>query len=41
MGFTKPLQTWQMKHGINTEIHAKEKHRQVVRKSLKNIKVKE
>ena len=30
-----------MKHGINTEIHAKEKHRQVVKKSLKNIKVKE
>ena len=30
-----------MKHGINTEIHAKEKHKQLVKKSHKNVKVKE
>ena len=30
-----------MKHGINIEIHAKEKYQQLVKKSHKNVKVKE
>ena len=29
-----------MKHGISTEIHAKEKSKQLVKKSQKNVKVK-
>ena len=41
MGYIKPPQTWQMKHGINTEIHANEKYKQLVKKSHKNVKVKE
>ena len=41
MGYTKPPQTWRMKHGINIEIHAKEKYQQLVKKSHKNVKVKE
>ena len=41
MGYTKPPQTWQMKHGNKTDIHAKEKYKQLVKKSHKNVKVKE
>ena len=41
MGYTKPHQTWQIKHGINTEIHSKEKSKQLVKKSCKNVKAKE
>ena len=41
MWYTKPPQTRHMKHGINTEIHAKEKYKQLVKKSHKNVKVKE
>ena len=39
MGYTKPPQTWQMKHGSNTEIYAKGKYKQLVTKSHKNVKV--
>ena len=41
MGYIKPSQTSQMKHVINTEIHAKEKYKQLVKKSHKNVKIKE
>ena len=41
MGYIKPPQTWQMKHCINTEIHAKEKCKHLVKKLHKNVKVKE
>ena len=41
MGYTKPPQTWRMKHGINIEIQAKEKYQQLVKKSHKNVKVNE
>ena len=30
-----------MKHGINTEVHAKEKYKQLIKKSQKNVKAKE
>ena len=30
-----------MKHGINTEIHVKEKYKQLIKKSHNNVKVKE
>ena len=41
MGYTKAPQTWQMKPGINTTIEAKAKYKQLVKKSHKNLNVKE
>ena len=41
MRYTKPSQTWQIKYGFNTKIHAKEKYKQLVKKSHKNVKVEE
>ena len=41
MRYTKPFQTWQTKHRFNTKIHAKEKYKQLVKKSHKNVRVEE
>ena len=35
MGYEKSATTWQMKHGINTEIHAKTKYKSLTKKSHK------
>ena len=35
MGYTTPPQTWQMKHGINSEPHAKQKFKQFFKDSPK------
>ena len=32
MGYEKPVVTWQMKHGINTEIHVKHKYKSLARR---------
>ena len=37
MGYEKPVVTWQMKHGINTEIHAKHKYKSLTRRFHKNM----
>ena len=37
MSFKKPVVTWQMKHGINMEIHAKHKYKSLTRKFHKNM----
>ncbi|XP_047130217.2 uncharacterized protein LOC124810062 [Hydra vulgaris] len=38
MGYDTVNPTWQMKHGINNEFHAKAKFKQIFRKSHKNCK---
>ena len=37
MGYEKPVVTWQMKHDINTEIHAKHKYKSLTRRFHKNM----
>ena len=37
MGYEKPVVTWLMKHGINTEIHAKHKYKSLTRRFHKNM----
>ena len=37
MGYEKPLDTWQMKHGINTEMHAKHKYMSLTRRFHNNM----
>ena len=37
MGYEKSATTWQMKHGINTEIHAKTKYKSLTKKSHKGM----
>ena len=37
LGYTDEIQTWQMKHGISNEIHAKEKYKLISQKNHKNI----
>ena len=37
MGYEKSATTWQMNHGINTEIHAKTKYKSLTKKSHKGI----
>ena len=37
MGYEKPVVTWQMNHGINTEIHAKHKYKSLTRRFHKNM----
>ena len=37
MGYEKPVVIWQMKHGINTEIHAKHKYKSLTRRFHKDL----
>ena len=37
MGYEKPVVIWQMKHGINTKIHAKHKYKSLTRRFHKNM----
>ena len=37
MGYEKPVVTWQMRHGINTEIHAKQIYKSLTRRFHKNM----
>ena len=37
MGYEKPVVTWKMKHGVNTEIHAKHKYKSLTRRFHKNM----
>ena len=37
MGYKKPVVTWQMKHGVNTEIHAKHKYKSLSKRFHKNM----
>ena len=37
MGYEEPVVTWQMKHGINTEIQAKHKYKSLTRRFHKNM----
>ena len=37
MGYEKPVVTWLMKHGINTEIRAKHKYKSLTRRFHKNM----
>ena len=39
MGYTTPPQTWKMKHGINSEPHAKQKFKQFFKKTRQNPEV--
>ena len=39
MGYTTPPQTWQMKHGINSEPHAKQKFKPFFKKTYQNPEV--
>ena len=41
MRYTKPFQTRQTKHRFNTKIHAKEKYKQLVKNSHKNVRLEE
>ena len=37
MGYEKSVTTWQMKHGINNEIHAKSKYKSLTKKFQKGM----
>ena len=37
MGYENPVVTWQMKHGINIDIHAKHKYKSLTRRFHKNM----
>ena len=37
MGYEKSAITWQIKHGINTDIHAKTKYKSLTKKSDKSM----
>ena len=39
MGYITPPQTWQMKHGINSEPHAKQKFKPFFKKTYQNPEV--
>ena len=41
MGYSEYVQTWQMKHGLNTEVHAKAKFKQIFKKLHKNCTFKD
>ena len=41
MGYKSVPQTWQMKHGINIEPHAKQKFKQLFKKSHKHTQIKD